>query len=68
MKPFARMILVSSLAFAGMIAYSDTPLRGSMIAINQSDFNFYNMLRGELGDRLNAVLSAVGFNLVKLMK
>ena len=43
MKPFARMILVSSLAFAGMIAYSDTPLRGSMIAINQSDFNFYNM-------------------------
>lgn len=27
-----------------------------------------NMLGGERGDRLNAVLSAVGFNLVKLMK
>lgn len=27
-----------------------------------------NMLGGELGDKLNAVLSAVGFNLVKLMK
>ena len=27
-----------------------------------------NMLGGELGDRLNAILSAVGFNLVKLMK
>ena len=27
-----------------------------------------NMLGGELGDRLNAMLSAVGFNLVKLMK
>ena len=27
-----------------------------------------NMLGGELGDRLNAVLSAVGFSLVKLMK
>ena len=27
-----------------------------------------NMLGGELGDKLNAMLSAVGFNLVKLMK
>ena len=27
-----------------------------------------NMLRGELGDRINTMLSAVGFNLVKLMK
>lgn len=27
-----------------------------------------NMLGGELGDKLNAVLSAVGFNLVKLMR
>ena len=26
------------------------------------------MLGGELGDKLNAILSAVGFNLVKLMK
>lgn len=26
------------------------------------------MLGGELGDKLNAVLSAMGFNLVKLMK
>ena len=26
------------------------------------------MLGGELGDKLNAMLSAVGFNLVKLMK
>lgn len=27
-----------------------------------------NMLGGELGDKINAVMSAVGFNLVKLMK
>lgn len=27
-----------------------------------------NMLGGELGDKINAILSAVGFNLVKLMK
>lgn len=26
------------------------------------------MLGGELGDKINAILSAVGFNLVKLMK
>ena len=27
-----------------------------------------NILGGEIGDKLNAILSAVGFNLVKLMK